>query len=159
MITVLIDGPSGAGKTTLARQLAQRTGFRLVSLDSFYPGWSGLAAGAAMVAEDVLAAQDPGYREWDWEANTPGSWVSLAGAGDLIVEGVGAITEASVSAARARGEVLLIRVSGPRQGRYERAIARDPFYAEWFEMWEAQERVHFAATREIAVDLNLVWEN
>ncbi|MEO8095730.1 MAG: hypothetical protein ABI632_12485, partial [Pseudolysinimonas sp.] len=40
---VLIDGRSGAGKTTLARELAPLVGAQLVSLDDVYPGWDGLA--------------------------------------------------------------------------------------------------------------------
>lgn len=49
---VFIDGHSGAGKTTLAREvqdaLATRTGVppQIVSMDELYPGWDGLSAGS-----------------------------------------------------------------------------------------------------------------
>ena len=46
---VLIDGRSGAGKSTLAAALAARLGTPLLALDSLYPGWDGLAAGAVAV--------------------------------------------------------------------------------------------------------------
>ena len=36
-VTVLIDGPSGAGKTWASASLADRTGWRVVHLDEFYP--------------------------------------------------------------------------------------------------------------------------
>ena len=58
---VLIDGRSGAGKTTLARELAPLLGAQLVSLDDLYPGWGGLEAGSAAVHETVLRDRDPGW--------------------------------------------------------------------------------------------------
>ena len=39
-----IDGRSGAGKTSLAREVAAAWPAALVSMDSIYPGWEGLAA-------------------------------------------------------------------------------------------------------------------
>jgi adenylate kinase family enzyme len=41
MQRVLVIGPGGAGKTTIARSIAQRTGLPLVHLDAFYwhAGW------------------------------------------------------------------------------------------------------------------------
>ncbi|GMA89644.1 hypothetical protein [Homoserinibacter gongjuensis] len=66
---LLIDGRSGAGKTVLARDLARLTGATLVSLDEVYPGWDGLAAGAAAVPGII---RDGGWRRWDWAADRPG---------------------------------------------------------------------------------------
>ncbi|MEZ5188733.1 MAG: hypothetical protein R2723_09135 [Microbacterium sp.] len=55
-VAVLIDGQSGAGKTTLAALL--RDGWRgaveVVALDDVYPGWDGLAAGADAAREQIL---------------------------------------------------------------------------------------------------------
>jgi uridine kinase len=46
---ILIDGQSGAGKTTLAQRVVQRWPVQgrvqSVALDSLYPGWDGLEAG------------------------------------------------------------------------------------------------------------------
>ena len=53
-ITVLIDGPSGSGKTWTSAALADRTNWRVVHLDEFYPGWHGLEKGSEMVGEQVL---------------------------------------------------------------------------------------------------------
>ncbi len=64
---VLIDGRSGAGKTTLARDLAPMLGAQLVSLDDIYPGWAGLEAGSAAVARDGAARS--------------GSWLAPLGLG------------------------------------------------------------------------------
>ena len=42
--TILIDGRSGAGKTTFAGLVGEATGFHVIHLDEFYPGWGGLIA-------------------------------------------------------------------------------------------------------------------
>ena len=137
--TLLIDGPSGAGKTSLANQISAALGIRVVHLDDFYPGWSGLAEGAAMVARDVLDPVAPGYWRWDWERDRRGEWVPLDPRADVIVEGVGAVTWASIGKARARGNVDTLRVSADDSLRKRRALARDPYYAEFWDMWAAQE--------------------
>ncbi|WPF66938.1 MULTISPECIES: hypothetical protein [unclassified Corynebacterium] len=148
----LIDGPSGSGKTTYATALGQRRGHRVVHLDDFYPGWSGLAAGARMVSECVLHPSAPGYRRWDWERDRPGEWVALPVGEPLIIEGVGAITQASVAAARRLGEVRTVWVDAPEAVRRARALARDPYYEPWWEMWASQEREHFRAIANMDVD-------
>lgn len=137
--TVLIDGPSGAGKTTLALTMGAALRITVVHLDDFYPGWGGLAEGARIVAEDVLREVDPGYRRWDWQRQQPGEWVALQPGGDLIVEGVGAVSEASVAAARRRGDVTTVRVVADAGVRKRRALRRDPGYAAFWEMWAKQE--------------------
>ena len=154
-VTVLIDGPSGAGKTWASAALAERTGWRVVHLDEFYPGWHGLQEGSEMVSEQVLRENNPGYWRWDWEANAPKDWASLDERDDLIVEGVGSVTGATVDVAKQRGCVVTVHIDGPREKRRERALERDPGYEEWFETWERQEKEHFA---ERAVDADLTWE-
>lgn len=139
--TLLIDGPSGAGKTTLANQIGQALGIQVVHLDDFYPGWGGLAEGARMVADDVLDPATPGYWRWDWERNTRGEWVPLVPGADLVIEGVGAVTEASIGRAKARGDVDTLRVIAAAETRRARALTRDPGYAPWWDMWAEQEEL------------------
>lgn len=153
MFTILVDGRSGSGKTTLARQLVGETGYQLVHLDDFYPGWGGLAAAAEMVARQVLHPHTPGFTRWDWEEGRPGEWQPLIPGAPLIIEGAGAITAASISAARRLGETLSVRIDAPVTLRRERALRRDPGYAPWWEMWAAQEDKHFAAS--VRADLEL----
>ncbi|MCS5478862.1 hypothetical protein NYP18_04240 [Corynebacterium sp. YIM 101645] len=156
-LTVLVDGPSGAGKTTFAEAVSRRTGLRVVHLDDFYPGWSGLAAASRMVVDDVLHPTAPGYRRWNWETDTPADWVALDPAESLIVEGVGALTAASVAAARGLGEVLTVRINAPTEVRRTRALHRDTGYAPFWEMWAQQEAVHFRAHGHLPVDFDLQW--
>ena len=139
--TLLIDGLSGSGKTTLANHIGSVLGIQVVHLDDFYPGWGGLAEGARMVADDVLDPVAPGFWRWDWEKNTRAEWVPLVPGADLVVEGVGAVTDASISKARARGEVDTLRVVAPEEMRKARALQRDPGYAPWWDMWAEQEKL------------------
>ena len=149
--TLLIDGPSGAGKTSLANQIGEALGICVVHLDDFYPGWAGLAEGAAMVARDVLDLVSPGYWAWDWERDRRGEWVPLEPRADVIVEGVGAVTWASIRKARARGRVDTLRVTADEDLRKRRALTRDPYYAEFWDMWAAQE----AALERVPVDVEV----
>lgn len=139
--TLLIDGLSGSGKTTLANHIGAALGIQVVHLDDFYPGWGGLAEGARMVADDVLDPVAPGFWRWDWERNERGQWVQLDPGADLVVEGVGAVTDASISKARARGDINTLRVVAAEEMRKARALQRDPGYAPWWDMWAEQEKL------------------
>lgn len=151
--TILIDGRSGSGKTTLANNLGAELGWHVVHLDDLYPGWSGLVAGARMVATDVLHPTSPGFWRWDWRADRPGEWVPLDPAAPLIVEGVGAYTLDSWNAASRRGGVFTIRLECPLNVRKERALSRDPEFAEWWDVWAQQELT--LLDKELPADLTL----
>ncbi|MGO2574128.1 MAG: aminodeoxychorismate synthase, partial [Corynebacterium casei] len=58
-VTVLIDGPSGAGKTWFAARLSEHMLWQTVHLDEFYPGWHGLEKGSDMVKSQVLRKMNP----------------------------------------------------------------------------------------------------
>lgn len=135
---VLIDGRSGAGKTTLAQGLAPLLDAQLVSLDDVYPGWDGLEAGSAAVA-GMLGHEDPGYVRWDWAAAREAGRHPLDPGRALVVEGCGAISRASRSLAS-----LAIWVDAPEDERRRRALARDPGFAPYWDHWAAQELEHLA---------------
>lgn len=123
--TLLIDGGSGSGKTTLAAWLAPRLQAEVVAMEALYPGWSGLAAAADLLATRVLPARAAGravsWREWDWAARAPGSHVVLHPGRPVIVEGCGSLTPRSRPFASV---ALLLQVDDGLRAR--RAEQRDP---------------------------------
>jgi uridine kinase len=145
--TIVIDGRSGGGKTTLARLLAERWPRAgeppaLVALDSFYPGWDGLAEGTRLTREWLLvphaAGADVRWRRFDWEARAFAEEHVVPAGRPLIVEGAGAFTP------EARALVdLAVWVDAPEASRRRRALERDgDAYAPHWQRWAAQERRH-----------------
>lgn len=140
---VAVDGPSGAGKTTLAAEVADALGAPTIHMDDLYPGWDGLAASTERVREWVvdplLAGRPARYRRWDWSTGAYAEWHEASG--DVVVlEGCG-------SGALPGGELLsvLVWVDADPAQRRERGLARDPGYAEFWDRWAAQEQALYAA--------------
>ncbi|WP_309064395.1 hypothetical protein [Microbacterium sp.] len=145
---VLIDGRSGAGKSSLATRL--RRGWPLsgpvqvVALDSLYPGWEGLEAGADAATERILLPHARGvigiWRRWDWDREEEAEAHAVDPALALIVEGCGALT-----ARAARLADVTVWVDGPAASRRQRALERDGdgLRAHW-DMWARQEEEHIA---------------
>jgi uridine kinase len=133
---VLIDGRSGSGKSTLASELVSGwPGAQLVRLDDVYPGWDGLEAGSAQVAERMLAASDPAWRRWDWAAGAPAEWNPIDPEHPLVVEGSGALSRANRALA-----TFGIWVELDEATRKQRALERDgDTYAPHWDRWAAQE--------------------
>lgn len=144
-VVLAIDGPSGAGKTTLAARVAWRLGCPVVHMDELYPGWAGLAAGIARLDAEVLtplaAGRPARYRVWDWSADAPGAERVLPPPALLVVEGCGA----SVGAAGERA-ALRVWLDAPTAVRRARGLARDgEVYAPFWDAWAAQEEAVFTA--------------
>src|SRR5271170_3446222 len=61
---VTIDGPAGAGKSSAARQLAQRLGFEFLDTGAMYRAvtWAALRAGIDLTNEPALARLVAGLR-------------------------------------------------------------------------------------------------
>lgn len=138
--TVLIDGRSGAGKSTLADQWQRHwPASSVVRLDDIYPGWDGLAWAVAHVRTQLLEPRADGrpgrWRQWNWVTGTAGSWHTVEPDRRLIVEGVGALTQAH----RALAD-LGIWVHTPDDVRRRRALERDgDTYRPHWDRWAAQE--------------------
>ena len=94
-VVVAVDGPSGAGKTTLTRELRRRLDRPpVIHLDAVYPGWDGLAQTPAILHDRVLAPLARGeraaYQRFDWEAGRFAEEHVVPPAPLLVVEGCGA---------------------------------------------------------------------
>lgn len=144
---IAIDGPSGAGKTTLGDDVAAALGCPTVHMDDLYPGWDGLAAGVRFLVEEVLHPLARGraarYRVWEWEAGVRGAERMLEPPAVLVVEGCGAsVGEAAGFAA------LRVWVEAPREVRRARGLERDgEAYRPFWERWAEQEDALFARDR------------
>jgi hypothetical protein len=137
-----IDGRSGAGKTTLASDVALVTGAQLVHVEDFYPGWGGLADGADYlvreVLEPVLAGDVVVPRRWNWHADAFELGVPVH-PGLIVVEGCGALSRAS-----RRLVTLGAWFDVDAELRHRRASLRDGDDA-WWEAWRQQEDAFYAA--------------
>ena len=71
MRRILIIGPGGAGKSTLARRLGQKLGLEVIHLDKFYwrPGWAEPPKDAWLKTLAGLAARD----SWIMDGNYSGT--------------------------------------------------------------------------------------
>lgn len=144
-----IDGRSGAGKTSLALELAAllrpHLSVSVFHLDSIYPGWDGLSATVTeltdLILEPLAHGRTAHWRWWDWTADQPGRADSTEPADVVIVEGVGAGNR------RARSLLdTVVWVELDQAERRRRALDRDgeTFERHW-EHWAAQELAYLAA--------------
>lgn len=143
---VLLDGRSGAGKTSLARTLVARWPLagrvQLVALDSIYPGWDGLDEGVELARELILRPHARGligvWQRWDWEAGAPAEAHAVDPSLPLIVEGSGILTPATAPLGDVRAWL-----ESPAPSRKQRALTRDgETYRPHWERWAAQEHRH-----------------
>ncbi|MGN6241036.1 MAG: uridine kinase family protein [Cellulosimicrobium cellulans] len=149
---VVIDGPAGSGKTTLAAQLGGALPAQVLHMDDLYEGWRGLEPAWSRLEEWVLAplaAGRPGrYRRFDWALDRFAEWHDVAPAPYLVVEGCGAGRREADDVA-----ALRVWVEAPDDVRLRRGLDRDgeDQRGHWL-AWMADERAHYArnASRERA---------
>jgi uridine kinase len=150
---VCVDGPAGSGKTTLGAALrravrdADRRTVTLVHLDNVYAGWSGMAEGMRVVAEEVvdpLREDRPGrYRRYDWHRSAYAEEHVVDPVDVLVLEGVGA-----GNASYADVVACLVWVEAPPDVALARGLDRDGEHMrERWLAWREEERAMFAAHR------------
>ncbi|MET3719974.1 MULTISPECIES: chorismate-binding protein [unclassified Arthrobacter] len=142
-VIIAVDGRSGAGKTTLAIELAARLRnhhkVSLFHLEDIYPGWNGLTAGIERYVSTVLTPLSRGeaatWTSWDWANHYDGDLRVTLPAEIVIIEGVGA------AAGGARPLLsAVIWADSPDDVRRQRALDRDGgTYEPFWEQWAAQE--------------------
>ncbi|NYD77551.1 aminodeoxychorismate synthase component I [Arthrobacter cupressi] len=143
-VIIAIDGRSGAGKTTLAVELAARLRehhkVSLFHLEDIYPGWNGLAAGIERYVTTVLAPLRNGvaaeWVSWDWDKHYDGATHTTLPAEIVVVEGVGAAAEAARPLLDA-----VVWVESSAEDRRRRALDRDgSSYEPHWDTWAGQEQ-------------------
>jgi len=158
---VVVDGPSGAGKTTFAERLAEAVRAEgatgdVVHIDDLVAGWDDQFGFRDRLDRLVLAplrAGRPGrYRVYDWVRGGFAGERTVPVPDVLIVEG----STATAAAPRAELTLSVFR-DAPAPDRLARALARDGAgIEEPLRRWMAAERVWFAQWRPAEwVDLRI----
>ena len=150
---ICIDGPAGAGKTTLAEQIAGPTGARVVHMDDLYPGWNGLFDVEPEVLGLLLplAAGNTGhYRRYDWTAQEYRETHHVDPVPLLVLEGVG-----SGNRAWRHLVTTLVWVGASADVRLARGLARDgeAVREEWLAWMRDEDRLFAREMTRDAADL------
>ena len=150
---VAVDGPSGAGKTTFANNLAKRLDAPVVRTDDLLDGWDDQFTFWERLEYRVLTRLRNGepatYERYEWHRRAFGSPITVEPAPAVLLEGVSAARRAI------RPELTLaVFVTAPSDLRFRRALARDGddsvAFRAYLGRWRAAEDRHFAADQTAA---------
>lgn len=141
---IVVDGPAGSGKTTLAAAVAAlEPAAAVLHIDDLLEGWAGIGGATDQFDSFLLPLSrgEPGsYRRYDWYAAAFAETVAVPVTPLLVVEGVG-----SGSRSHARWHTVLVWVETDDERRLARGMARDGegMRAHW-EQWMRDEVGLFA---------------
>ncbi len=145
---IAIDGPAGAGKTTLAKKLQMNYSqlkVEVVHMDNLYDGWDNALSASLTrgleygIAKPVSEGKSFEYRKFDWLKMASGELQRFPAPDLLILEGVG-------SGQRAVRKYLdqLIWIDVESQVGLNRVLRRDGDYIKnHMIIWQMRESEHF----------------
>lgn len=145
---ILIDGPAGAGKTTLSLKLKSELNCQVIHLDNVYNGWDdALTETLTQKLTSLIRAFSAGISYelpiYDWANSRFDKTLTIEPEEILIIEGVGAGQSAVRELATTLYWVEVAEELGLR-----RVIERDgPAILEEMKIWKVREAEHFAKER------------
>jgi uridine kinase len=157
---LLIDGPAGAGKTTLALEIQAKTDSALLHLDDFYDGWDEpfdanfIQRVKRAINHLIDPISQPSFMKYDWNAESFVSAEMKRSGKLIIVEGVGAGLLSKSLPADNQG-VIFVDVES--ETGVQRVIERDGRHlSTQIQKWKDREESIFASynARQLA-DLTL----
>ena len=154
---IAIDGPAGAGKSTLASRISAHypeSPITVIHMDDLYAGWDDALTHALTrtlenkIAKPAFEGKSFEFRKYDWISGRFGEFIKKEVPSLLILEGVG-------SGQRAVRKYLdqLIWIDIEPEIGLNRVLQRDGDYLESeMRIWQMREGEHFKAdnTRDCA---------
>ncbi len=158
---IAIDGPAGAGKSTLARRIKEKLSdlvgvenISIVHMDDLYEGWENALTSqltktlVSQILTPVSMGKRFSYRKYDWLSGRYGDFVEQEPPKYLILEGVGA-------GQKTTRKYLdhLIWIDIDLETGLQRVLQRDGDYLEnHMRIWQMRESSHFSTenTRDCA---------
>jgi uridine kinase len=148
---VVVDGPAGSGKTTLAGEVAaaatvgvtvEENVVHVVHLDDLYEGWRGVLTVGPRVSSLLRSLEESGvatYRRYDWHLEEYAEQHRVELPDLLVLEGVGSChpdTDDLVT--------LRVWVEAPREVRLRRGLERDGEHlrSRWLQFLDDEQQVH-----------------